>query len=285
MNVYEIVTEKIVEQLEKGYIPWRQPWGATGKPRNFLSQQEYRGVNVILLSCARSSSPYWLTLKQANDMGGQIKKGAKAFPVIYFQWKDEDEKAERYPILRYYRVFNAVDIDGISFPAVETRVFEKIPQCEKVVAHMPNRPAIQHRDDYAYYKPPVDLVNMPDKALFHNDEGYYATLFHELSHSTGHASRLDRHAKEGADCRFGSASYAREELVAEMSAAFLCASAGIENLTLENAAAYISSWIKVLRTDKRMLIIAAAQAQKAADYILGLGSHTQDSVSVTAGAL
>ena len=285
MNVYEIVTEKIVEQLEKGYVPWRQPWGTPGKPKNFLTQQEYRGVNVILLSCARSSSPYWLTLKQANDMGGQIKKGSKAFPVIYFQWKDEDEKNERYPILRYYRIFNAVDIDGISFPAVEARVFEKIPPCERVVAEMPNCPVIQHRDDYAYYKPPADLVNMPQRSLFHNDEGYYATLFHELAHSTGHASRLDRHAKEGADCHFGSASYAREELVAEMSAAFLCAAAGIENLTLENAAAYVSSWIKVLRTDKRMLVIAAAQAQKATDYILGLHSPAKDVQAVPSGAL
>jgi antirestriction protein ArdC len=272
MNVYEIITHKVMEQLEKGKVPWRRPWGLAAQPRNFITKLRYRGINRLLLSFAPVSSPYWLTFKQIQRAEGTLKKGTKGFPVVYFDWKErtlDNNDTERYPVLRYYRVFNADHIEGIAFPQPEARAHQPIAECERILTAMPNSPHIQYLLPHAYYVPGKDYINMPPKELFRSDEGYYATLFHELSHSTGHSSRLNRLKPDEGDCRFGTPSYAREELIAEMSSAFLCATAGIDNVTLENQSSYISGWLDVLRKDKRMVIAAAGQAQKAADYILG----------------
>ncbi len=284
MTVYELVTEKIIEQLEKGDVPWRRPWGSIGKPQNYVTQKEYRGINTILLSCARVSSPYWLTFRQAKELGGSIKKGAKAFPVVFFNWKEKEldnGDKSHYPFLRYYQVFNADHTEGIAYPEPERRDILPIPECERILVGMPNRPILEHCEPRAYYSPSRDFVNMPKKNLFHHDQGYYATLFHELAHSTGHATRLKRHKEGEMECIFGSENYAREELVAEMGSAFLCAEAGLDNLTIENQAAYVSSWLKALRNDKRLVVLAAAQGQKAADYILNK-THREEAVTAEA---
>lgn len=266
MNVYEIVTEKIIKELENGTIPWSRPWGIEGAPINFTSKKEYRGINTFLLAMARRSTPYWLTLKQANALDGSVKAGEKGSPIVYFQWI-EKEDGEEFPLLKYYTVFNADQIRGIEFPKIAARVFNPIESAETVVTGMPKRPEIIHAEPRAYYRPSTDIINMPKKELFTSEHGYYSTLFHELAHSTGHASRLDRHFKDGADCHFGSATYAKEELVAEMSNAFLCATVGIDN-EIQNNAAYIASWLKALKNDRKMAVVAAAQAQKVADFIL-----------------
>lgn len=272
MNVYEIVTDRIIKELENGTIPWHRPWGLEGYPVNFATKKEYRGINVFLLAMARRSTPFFLTLKQANELGGSVKTGEKGFPVVFFKWLETtktDGSVEEFPLLRYYTVFNLDQIKGIEIPCLNRKPIEPIADAEKIVANMPNCPTIEHSEPRAYYRPITDKINMPTRNSFENPLGYYATLFHELTHSTGHASRLNRHKDEKADCNFGSPNYAREELVAEMGCAFLLASAGIDSIDeTKNNAAYIASWLKVLRSDKRLVVTAAAQAQKASDFIL-----------------
>jgi antirestriction protein ArdC len=275
--VYAIITDRVVSLLERGVVPWRRPWaGPEGMPRNLASGREYRGVNVFLLASAGYVSPNWLTFRQAQERGGSVRKGEKATPVVF--WKVDsvqrvDDAGEPYAdrrfILRYYNVFNSEQCEDIQapLPAV-SKAFEPIDRCESVLAGMPNAPTITHGEARAFYQPASDTVNMPRRELFDSPEAYYATIFHELTHSTGHASRLDR--KGIADvATFASIDYSREELVAEMGAAFLCGHCGIEQATIENSAAYIANWLKRLRDDRTLIVQAAAQGQKAADFILG----------------
>lgn len=279
MNVYEIITARIIEQLERGTVPWRKPWrgGADGIPTNLKSRRPYRGINVFLLATLGYESQFFLTFKQALERGGSVRKGEKGAPVIFWNWREKDERQPggairkvRIPVLRFYTVFNAAQCDGIDAPPLANPTasdFQPIEICERIVAGFPNPPAIEHRESRAYYVPATDRVNMPRPELFTSPEEYYSTLFHELSHVTGHESRLDR--KGLGEALFGSEQYSKEELVAEMGSAFLCGHAGIEPATLENSAAYIAGWLKRLRGDARLVVTAGAQAQKAADYILG----------------
>lgn len=282
MNVYQIITERIVKLLGAGVIPWKKPWDSTlGAPRNFATKKFYRGINVFLLSNHPFKSPYWMTFLQITGLGGSVKAGAKATPVIF--WKllkqgptpigvnadgDEQVGGDTIPLLRYYNVFNVEQTNGITVPEESTRIFNPIEECEKIVSAMPNRPTIQHNGNKAFYSPPKDFVNMPAQEAFNSPEEYYSTMFHELTHSTGHESRLSRPGVTDPQ-RFGETNYSKEELVAEMGAAFLCGTSGIENRTIGNSAAYISSWLKCLEDDNKLVVHAAAQAQRAADYILG----------------
>lgn len=274
-QIYEIITDRICAMLEAGTIPWRKGWaGGDATPVSAVSKKEYRGVNHFLLRCAGFASPYWLSFKQAQERGGHVRKGEKGMPVVFWkQYEREGENGEkrRVPVLRYYTVFNVAQIDGLrmEFPEPEIKAHRPIEEAEAIVAHMPNRPTIIHGEARAYFRPALDVVNMPAPGLFDMPEEYYGTLFHELTHSTGHESRLNR--RPSTEPRsFGDPAYAREELVAEMGAAFLCAACGIERATLENSAAYIASWLKALRNDPKAVVIAAAQAQRAADYIRGI---------------
>ncbi|MBI9095257.1 MAG: DUF1738 domain-containing protein [Sphaerochaeta sp.] len=279
-SVYEIVTDRICELLEKGNIPWRKPWTGThgGFPRSMESGKLYRGINHFLLSCADFESPYWLTFNQARNRGGQVRKGEKGTPIIFFQWKEYEKTSsngetvkEQKPILRYYVVMNIEQIDGIEAPKgeeIKDFGFDPIAEAETIIHNMPNRPHITHNEQRAYYQPALDMVNMPKATSFEQAEGYYSVLFHELAHSTGHESRLARERFSGM-AAFGDETYSREELVAEFGAAFLCGHARIEPATIENSAAYIQGWIKRIKSDPRLIVTAAAQGQKAADYILG----------------
>lgn len=285
-KVYEIITDRITKQLEQGNIPWRKPWkGEAHAPRNFVSKKAYRGINLFLLNADnRFTSPYWLTFKQCTDLGGKVTKGEKAAPVIFWKWLDVDEKDEsgtkagRVPMLRYYSVFNVEQCTGLTLPvkAPETLLdFNPIEAAEAIVKGYSTAPEIKETEKArAYYSPGLDYINMPVRSTFHSVEEFYSTLFHELTHSTGHEKRLKREGIIGMHF-FGDAVYSREELVAEFGAAFLCGHAGIENVTLDNSAAYIQSWLKVLKNNKQWLVIAAAQAQKAAEYILGI-KHEKD---------
>ncbi len=278
-KVYQIITDRIIEMLESGVIPWEKPWkgAANGDgPANLMSKKPYRGVNYFMLACQPYESQYWLTYNQAKKKGGNVRKGEKGTMVVFWKPMEIEENKNgktvksTVPFLRYYTVFNIDQIDGIDGPAPPEPVnpdFQPIERAEEIVANMPNPPAIQHGENRAYYRPSSDAVNMPKREMFEQSEHYYNVLFHELGHSTGHESRLNR--PELGKGMFGSEVYSKEELVAEMTAAFLSGAAGIESKTIENSAAYIQSWIKVLKNDPKMVVHAGGAAQKAADWVLG----------------
>jgi antirestriction protein ArdC len=282
-DVYQVITDRIIGLLEKGVVPWQKPWqGGEQMPRNLISGHEYRGVNVFLLHAMSYKSPYWLTFNQARELGGHVKKGERACPVVF--WKrlqveapGEPDGKKIIPFLRYYSVFNVAqceDIPADKIPVLNGGQREHCPiqAAESIVAAMPKKPEIKHGGGRACYTPNLDCVIMPLPETFRSGQDYYSVLFHELTHSTGHASRLNRNgvgSSGGEWSAFGSTPYAREELVAEMGAAFLAGHAGIVERTLDNSAAYLQSWLARFKDDNRLIVQSAAAAQKAADFILG----------------
>jgi len=218
----------------------------------------------------------WATFKQIKDHDGHVRRGEKGTPVVFWKTidiedKDDTTKIKTVWFLRYFTVFNVTQADGLDLPAVETTgpTFDPVEAAEHIVANMPNRPHMDHNGgDRAYYIPRLDEVHLPPRSAFSGAEEYYSTAFHELGHSTGHESRLNRHGLETGIAAFGSPVYSREELAAEFTSAFLCHASGIEN-TIENSTAYVQSWLKALKNDTRMAVVAASQAQRAADYITG----------------
>lgn len=277
MNVYEVINHRIMDLLEKGTVPWKKPWNGEGNmPMNLVSKKEYRGVNVFMLSCMPYGSPYWMTFKQIREKGGYVRQGEKATPVIFWKWlerNDSDDatgnKNRKIPMLRYYNVFNLEQTEGIPIPDTEVtnNPFNPIEKAEQIISSMPLKPDIYHGGNKASYSLSQDTIHLPTQHSFLLPEEYYCTGFHELIHSTGHSCRIGRKSILE-PTYFGSHEYSKEELVAEMGAAFLCGYSGIEQKTIENSASYIQGWLKVLKNDKTMLVHAAAQAQKAADYIL-----------------
>jgi antirestriction protein ArdC len=280
---YEKITGQIVDALEKGIVPWKKPWTVTGglAPINLKSKKVYNGINLLILGCAPHASHVWGTFKQWTEVGGTVRKGEKSTPICFWTFFDKrdangdnefDAKGRpvKIPFLRYYSVFNAEQIDGIELDKympekVEGIEFNPIAEAERVIAEMPNAPQIIHGGNVASYAPSMDIVRMPNKDQFHSEAEYYSTNFHELSHSTGHKSRVGRDLKP---TEFGSESYSKEELIAEISACFLCSSVGIEQ-TFDNSAAYIKGWLKKLKDDKKLIVRAASAAKRSAEYILG----------------
>lgn len=285
-DVYKAVTDRILELLDSGTVPWRNPirTAEQGWPANVESRRAYRGINVFLLAvttwCKGYGSPYWLTFRQAVAKGGHIRKGEKASMVVFWkQHQTTDQQTgepKQVPVLRYYHVFNLDQCKGVKAPEESTDVrppFQPLKEADRIIAgyspHAGGGPAIEHGGHQAIYIPPTDTVLVPAPDAFGTHESYYATAFHELAHSTGHSKRLDR----GLDKRlqpFGSQDYSREELVAEMGAAFLCASAGISPPTIEQSAAYIDGWKKRLKADRKVVVMAAGAGQRACDWILGV---------------
>lgn len=281
MNVYEILTGKIMDMLEQGHIPWKKPWRSNGGPRNLVSKKSYRGINQFLLNCSDYESPYWLTYKQAADKGGQVRRGEKSTLVVFWKWLDSKDSdlpdtdtgelnpTSKIPLLRYYNVFNMDQVDGIKPPPAEKTDIPFTPNetAEQIIENMPNRPPIHYGGDRAYYHSRHDYLQIPHRETFHSPEGLYATMFHELIHATGHASRVGRKGVTETT-HFGSHDYSQEELVAEFGASMLSGIAGIEQQVIENSAGYIQGWLKTLKNDKKILVHAAGQAQRAADFIL-----------------
>lgn len=280
-EIYQQITDRIVELLEQGAIPWRKPWGAAAKHgvphQNLYSKTIYRGINVLLLSAAGFSSPYWVTFNHAKALGGNVKKGSKGIKLVYWNFiervreKDGEDEVSWVPLLKSFTVFNVEQCEGFDVPdlPVEAPTFNAIDEAEKLVANMPARPEIRHAQQRAFYSGFFDFVNMPKRESFEYSEEYYSTLFHELAHATGHKSRLNRPGVTERN-EFGDEDYSKEELVAEMTAAFLSGETGIAPRTITNSAAYIASWLQALKNDHKLVISAASQAQKAADWILNV---------------
>lgn len=274
-DIYQMVTDLIIQRLEAGVIPWQMPWKTSGAmPRNLISKKAYRGFNFWYLLSFGFENPWFLTFNQIKNLGGSIIKGSKSHQVVFFKMREytKDGVTEEVPMLRYYRIFHIDCVEGIDpqkIPADESHdhEFDAIGECDRLVEFWQDSPKIELGRQRACYIPLLDEVQMPNPRTFYKDESYYSTLFHELTHSTGHRSRLNRHAKFP-DHRFGSKDYSQEELVAELGAAFLCGICGIQNATIDLSAAYIQSWLKKLKNDNKFFMAAASDAQKAIDYIM-----------------
>jgi antirestriction protein ArdC len=299
MKVEEIITNRIVAMLEAGTVPWHKPWanrqtGTDAFPRNAITKRHYRGINVFILASQSYGSPCWLTYKEALALGGHVKAGEHGTPIVFWKWLSREiEKADgsidekHFPMLRYYTVFNAEQTEGCRLPADaksegDGAPFNPIEACEAVYENMPGRPRLEHGATTAitrghrfeaYYTAGSDTVVMPRREAFDSPEFYYSVLFHELTHSTGAAQRLNRPTLNQA-VKFGDTNYSKEEIVAEMGASFLAGHTGFEQVTLTNNAAYLANWIGALKGDAKLVIVAAAAAQKASDYILNRQAET-----------
>lgn len=294
-DLYAEVTDRVIAAIDEGTVPWRRPWTAlSGIPaRSLATGKPYRGINWMLTSMAGYESPWWLTYKQAAERGAQVRQGEHGTPV--FLWKtakirlntpEKRDRAKRdglkirtdhlgeyaeHFMARAYTVFNASQIDGLDPMLTPIGLVDEQPswsvleRCERIVSGYENGPTILEGGPRACYTPSTDQVRMPDRGRFQNATDWYASLYHELAHSTGHSSRLDRLPTKATDHR----GYAREELVAELAAAMLCAAAQIDSAPLTGRhAAYLDHWRKALSEDTRLLVIAAQRAQHAADHIL-----------------
>lgn len=270
-DIYQEITDRIVKELETGCIPWHCSWRPEAwRHRNMVSGKPYRGINSILLNNLPYDSPFWMTPRQLYKLGGELKPDASGAEVVFWTLFERDDKT-KFPMLRFYRIFNLEDTVGVPFtkipylPPRSEIAFSPIDTAEDILAGY-NGPEIIHGGESACYSPLLDRIRMPKRHTFDNEEEYYSTLFHEETHSTGHRSRLNRPGME--NIKFGSETYSKEELIAEMGAAFLCAYSGIENTTIQNSGAYIRGWLERLKNDKKLVVQAAQKAQKAVDYIL-----------------
>lgn len=282
-DTYQTVTDTILKQLEQGVVPWRCPWDRkVGRPCNLSSNRPYQGINVLLLGLRRYASPFWLTMQQANDLGGQVRKGEHGTLIVKYGRHErrtkgrEEEETKTIYYLRGYTVFNVLQIDGIEAPSTEERESSvperRIDAAEQIVAKMPSKPNVKEgRKIQACYRLDSDTIEMPSLSRFESAESYHLTLFHELVHSTGHESRLNRSSLVGATGAVMN-EYSKEELVAEMGAAFLAMEADIVEDEHEQSAAYLQSWLETLRDPnrKRWIVEAGSQAAKAVKYILGV---------------
>lgn len=294
VDLYQQVTDRVVAELERGVAPWVRPWRilgeAGGLPHNGYTKRPYRGVNVWVLAMSAASlgcdDPRWYTFRQASLLDARVKKGEKATLVAF--WRDlkvneEDpttgvRSEKTVPLLRAYPVFNASQCDGIpALPApptvpTETRYLELQRLLERTTA------SVHHGGDMAFYSPTTDRIQMPHLAAFVTEEAYWGTMLHELTHWTGHSTRLDRDVRH----RFGTLGYAAEELVAELGSAYLCAALGV--LGELRHPEYLANWLAAFKGDKRALFRASSFAQRAADFVLAhrdqaaidLANHTDE---------
>lgn len=277
LDVYQLVTDQIIALLGQGIIPWQKPWNDAGIPMNLLSKRQYRGINLWLLLTLSYERNFFLTWDQIKGCGASVLAGEKGHIVVF--WKplqkkaeNNNEKEKHVPMLRYYKVFNIAqcrDIPEHLIPKIDESITEFTPkqECESIIQTMNDAPVIMHKEQKAYYDIVSDLINMPKQKSFKTIDSYYSTLFHELVHSTGAEKRLGRKTLKDM-APFGSESYALEELIAEMGSAFLCSFAGMLPTEIKNTVAYIDGWLEVFKKDKRFLIAAAGQAQKAVDLVL-----------------
>ena len=303
-DFYQVITDQIISQLEKGKLPWRKRWGTLldGKAevaRNYLTKQPYTGINSVLLACRTVERPYFLTFKQACGLGGTIRKGAKGIPIVFWNVIEKEKevttrqgetktKKVGIPLLKPYYVFHVSDVEGIWIELPELLPFHEstqqqlIDRCEAVYAGYKNGPKLVFANPKrAFYSSLYDTVNMPTLPAFDCPESYFWTLYHELIHSTGHPDRLNREEVVHSD-GFGGEKYAKEELMAEIGACFLAAQSGIniaDKRLLTNGISYLQSWLGALKNDKTLIVRAAGGAQKAVNYVLGLSVSEPQAVA------
>jgi antirestriction protein ArdC len=280
-TIYQSVTDKIIEQLENGCTPWVKPWNSTvAADKNIATGNEYQGINTLILGMAGSAAGYdcytWGSFKQWQALGANVRKGEKGTPIVFYspvsgsKINEQGESETTYNcVLKTYYVFNAKQVEGIEIttPVQEDKPFIVLPELEQAI--IKTGANIKHGGNSAFYHRTGDYINVPDKSSFDNESSYYATLLHELTHWSGAPNRLDREKGK----RFGDTRYAFEELVAEMGAAFLCASYSVPG-ELQHSA-YIQNWLQCLKDDNKAVFKAAALAQKAADYIKQLDATAQ----------
>jgi antirestriction protein ArdC len=274
--VYQQVTDKIIAELESGNIPsWVKNWsGEAGADCNVITQKTYSGINTIILGMSGFKSPYWGTYKQWLSIGAKINKDQfnKYQSIVFYapvktaKKQDNEDTQQVYKLMRYFRVYNAEQVSGFEAPAMPApKVFNDVASIEALTVK--SGAILQFGGDRAYYSPSQDFIAMPHKTQFNSEASYYATLLHELAHWSGHKSRLDRDLSG----RFGNEAYAAEELIAELSAAFLCARFSITGELRHSS--YIASWLRVLKNDNKAIFKAAALAQKSADYLAGFAGE------------
>ena len=295
---YEKITDQIIDALEQGDIPWEKPWSNESMQPRSIHGKAYRGVNAfwlgyVAIRCGYCD-PRWVTFNQAKKLGGKVRKGEKAQTVIFWaqSYKHIDNcianksnepcdnlrkaRCQKFLVLRYFNVFNVAQIDGLDLEAIKQPTVGEVSQddvlfaAEEVVQNYNEGSgvAFNWNGSEAFYTPSTDEITVPNKTTFRSIESYYSTVFHEMAHSTGHESRLNRKDNKVV-IRFGSTEYAKEELCAEMTNAFLCGHTGINNkIEDDQRVGYIQSWLKALKNDKKLVVTAAAQAQKAADFIV-----------------
>ena len=285
VNAYDIITNENLDLLKQDIVPWRKTWRASEAARS-VRGHNYRGINTFMLNMKAMTNGYadprWITFKQSaamvpKDEEGGVRKGEKSTPIVFWSWFDKKDDSGnitgKIPFLRYFRVFNVEQCDNLNIKPIDTheeREHTPIESAEQIIADFGSKPTINHSGDRACYSPQLDIINMPKPELFESGEAYYATLFHEAVHATGHKSRLNRDSVTNL-ASFGSHAYSKEELCAEMGSAFLCSAASIATDESKNqSAAYIKSWLKALKNDPKMVVQAAALAQKAADLVLGV---------------
>lgn len=295
-DVYTKITNDIIEMLEQGKVAWRKQWKYAGEYRhsNFKTKKPYRGVNAFITYIkavtAGFESPYWVTYKQATELGGVVKKGSKSTSIVFYtkSWFDKNGKWHKQPngvsdaemvaqgyrkflSPRYYNVFNLDQVEGIEWKVKKSPDYNKndiIEHAERIINDMPKKPEYRICETpRACYSPVGDWIEMPLIEQFESSDAYYSTFFHEMIHSTGHGSRLDREGVTG-EAYFGDDTYSKEELVAEIGACFLSAETGILQQEIENSVAYLQHWIKQLKDDSKLIWKASQDAQKAVDYIL-----------------
>ena len=283
-DIYQVITDKIIEMLSKGIIPWHRPWtGVEEGAVSYTSRRPYSLLNQILLG----EPGEYITFKECERLGGKVKKGAKSQMVVFWKWlgvekkdgegntivgEDGEPEMKNIPILRYFNVFNINDCEGIKPHENKVIINDPIAEGEKVISEYISRENLGFQNDKpsnrAYYSPMEDRVVVPMRSQYKCVNEYYSTTFHELTHSTLKAWRCDREG-ENKVAAFGSENYSKEELVAELGSAYLMAHCGIETVkTMTNSAAYIQSWLRALKNDKKMIVYAAGKAEYAAKYIL-----------------
>ena len=277
------VTNQIIQELEKGNVVWKQPWKNLGRCRNLLTLSSYTGFNQLYLNWKMEQrgfkTPYFMTFQQARSIGANVKKGAKSIQIVYwkaFSKENIDEvqvinKVRLHPFIHF--VFNIDEIENIdpaylAFKDAEEKPIYTIDNCEQMLLSLNNLAEIRHGGDRAFYAPSLDLIQVPNLNQFSSSEKYYSTLFHEIIHSTGHKSRLDRFSDSILPTKFGSEDYSKEELIAEIGATFLNAKCGIKEQVFEASISYIKTWMKVLKDDPKLIITASSNAQKAYTYLI-----------------
>jgi antirestriction protein ArdC len=299
-KVYREITDKIISDLERGIVPWVQPWTSTrqlcplGLPVNGLTRRNYSGINILLLWSALEerdfASHYWVTFKQCIAMGGSVRKGEKGTHVYFadkFVPQKEKARAEEtgdqpssIAFLKRYTVFNAEQCDGLPTGLIAVLVAKSerqiVPEAEALIAS--TGADFRIGGDQAFYVPSEDFIRIPNQTAYTDQINYYRTAFHELGHWTGHKSRLDRNLTT----KFGTVDYAREELVAEMATAFVCASLGI--IPTVRHSDYIGNWLQVLKEDARAIVKAASLASKACDFILQFKAEAKSTTDLEQAA-